>query len=65
MAVVPELHHQGIGKMLMGVICRKLIALGYNQACLRTSTLRPDAIALYKRFAFRIVSVGSWDEPWK
>jgi ribosomal protein S18 acetylase RimI-like enzyme len=61
MAVLPEFQHQGIGKMLMGVICRKLIFLGYKQACLRTSTLRPNAIALYKRFGFKIVNIKKWN----
>ena len=60
MAVVPELQHQGLGKVLMELICRRLISLGYNRACLRTSTLRPDAIALYKRFGFKVISIEDW-----
>jgi GNAT superfamily N-acetyltransferase len=60
MAVLPEFQHRGIGKMLMSVICRRFIALGYKQACLRTSTLRPDAIALYRRFGFATASIERW-----
>jgi len=59
-AVLPEFQHRGIGTMLMGIICGRLISLGYRQARLRTSTLRPHAIALYEKFGFRTMSIRSW-----
>jgi GNAT superfamily N-acetyltransferase len=59
-AVLPEFQHRGLGKILMDVTCQRLLSLGYERACLRTSTLRPDAIALYQRFGFSIESVKSW-----
>jgi GNAT superfamily N-acetyltransferase len=59
-AVLPEFQHRGLGKILMDTVCQRLISLGHEHACLRTSTLRPDAIALYERFGFAIASVTSW-----
>ncbi|MFC1452019.1 GNAT family N-acetyltransferase [Verrucomicrobiota bacterium] len=59
-AVLPEFQRHGIGSMLMSVVCRRLVDLGHERACLRTSTLRPGAIALYRRFGFVTASVDSW-----
>lgn len=53
-AVVSELHNQGVGKMIVTVVCQQLLALGYTRAFLVTDTLRPAAIHLYETFGFRI-----------
>jgi len=53
-AVVPERHNQGIGKMIVSIVCQRLIELGYTQAFLDTSNLRPAAIHLYEKFGFKI-----------
>ncbi|MDP8219276.1 MAG: GNAT family N-acetyltransferase [Candidatus Theseobacter exili] len=53
-AVVPEWHNQGLGKMIVSIICQRLIELGYTQAFLDTSDLRPAAIHLYEKFGFKI-----------
>jgi predicted GNAT family acetyltransferase len=52
-AVVPEYHNQGIGKMIVSIVCQRLIELGYTQAFLDTSDLRPAAIHLYEKFGFK------------
>lgn len=61
MAVLPKFQNQGIGKTLMGTICLRLLSLGYKKAYLRTSTLRPNAIGLYKKFGFEVVSTEPWN----
>jgi ribosomal protein S18 acetylase RimI-like enzyme len=53
-AVVPEWHNKGIGKMLVSIIFQRLIELEYKRAFLDTSDLRPAAIHLYKKFGFQI-----------
>jgi len=52
MAVLPEFQGQGLGKVLMSAICRRLRELGHPRAYLTTSTARVSAINLYLRFGF-------------
>lgn len=51
---VAESHQgRGLGKVLMGVTCRRLAELGHTKAYLTTSRDRPNAVALYRSFGFR------------
>jgi len=61
MAVIPEYQRKGIGKMLLSIICQRMISLGYQKAYLKTSTLRKPAIELYKRFGFQIRDITEWN----
>ena len=56
-AVLPEYQGKGYGTILISVLCKRLVSLGYERAYLTTSTLRPKAIKLYEKFGFEIVSI--------
>ncbi len=53
-AVVPQWHNKGLGRMIVSIVCQKLIELNYEKAFLDTSDLRPAAIHLYEKFGFKI-----------
>jgi GNAT superfamily N-acetyltransferase len=51
-AVARDYQGQGLSKPLLGAVCRRLVELGHTRAYLTTSTQRPVAVALYRRFGF-------------
>jgi len=51
-AVVPEYQGRGLAKPLLKTVLRRMRELGHEKAYLRTSTARPVAVNLYKRFGF-------------
>jgi GNAT superfamily N-acetyltransferase len=61
-AVLPEYQGKGYGKLLMSIVCNRLVSFGYKKAYLTTSTLRPEAIALYEKSGFEIVSIKDPNE---
>ena len=48
-------HHQGrgLGKPLLAAVCNRLVELGYQRACVVTSTGRLPAVSLYLQFGFQ------------
>jgi len=51
-AIIPQEQGKGLGKPLMSAVCNRLKELGYERACLNTSTGRIPAINLYQKFGF-------------
>lgn len=62
MAIVPEFQGRGLGKCLLGAVCRRLRELGHEQAYLSTSTARVPAIRLYWKFGFEPLIRSPEDE---
>jgi len=53
LAILRQYQGRGLGKPLLASICIKLRELGYNQACVVTSTGRLPAVSLYLQFGFQ------------
>lgn len=51
-AIVPEFQGRGLAKPLISHILERLRELGHARAILDTSSQRPRAISLYKKFGF-------------
>ena len=51
-AIVPSYQGLGLAKPLMTAVCKRLKAVGHEQAYLTTSTARTAAINLYLKFGF-------------
>jgi GNAT superfamily N-acetyltransferase len=51
-AVVPEYQGRGLAKPLMSIVLTRMIELGHDRVCLRTSSARLPAIGLYTKFGF-------------
>lgn len=51
-AIAQEYQGQGLGKSLLSIVLHRLVELGHTKAYLTTSTERPAAVALYRRFGF-------------
>jgi len=51
-AIVPEYQGRGLSKPLIAATLQTLRDLGHTRAVLGTSTQRPAAIALYRKFGF-------------
>jgi GNAT superfamily N-acetyltransferase len=65
-ALVPAFQGQGLGKVLLAAVCRRLRALGHGRAFLRTATGRIPAINLYLRFGFQPLPRNAAEERlWK
>jgi GNAT superfamily N-acetyltransferase len=51
-AIARDYQGRGLSKPLLSAVCRRLLDLGHTKAYLTTSTHRPVAVALYRRFGF-------------
>ena len=51
-ALRPQYHGRGLAKPLLAAACWRMRELGYDKACLGTSTARIPAINLYRSFGF-------------
>lgn len=71
-AIHPALQGRGLAKPLLAFVCQRLQALGYQKACLSTSTARLPAINLYLAFGFvplirgdRAKNLYAWQQVYK
>lgn len=55
-AVAEEYQGRGLSKPLLSTACERLAELGHTKAYLTTSSERPRAVALYRRFGFADLS---------
>jgi ribosomal protein S18 acetylase RimI-like enzyme len=53
LAVLRQYQGRGLGKPLLATVCNRMRELGYNRACVVTSTGRLPAIGLYLQFGFQ------------
>jgi GNAT superfamily N-acetyltransferase len=51
-AIAEQYQGQGLSKPLLSAVCQRLVALRHTKAYLTTSSERPRAVALYRRFGF-------------
>ena len=51
-AIIPEHQGKGLAKPLLTAVCKRLVELGHNRACLTTLTAKLPAIRLYLSFGF-------------
>jgi GNAT superfamily N-acetyltransferase len=53
LAILRHYQGRGLGKPLLAVVCNRLLELGYDHACVVTSTGRLPAVSLYLQFGFQ------------
>lgn len=53
LAILRQYQGRGLGKPLLGAVCNRLRELGYDRACVITSTGRLPAVSLYLQFGFQ------------
>lgn len=53
LAILRHYQGQGLGKPLLGAVCKRLRELGYDRACVITGTGRLPAVGLYLQFGFQ------------